>query len=81
MTGTPGTAGLDLEFVQDDHPFSAATGPVRSRHFQTPPFAQGKLARGTRAAILYLTVDLRRSSTSFVQHVCYHCQRGGLEPD
>ena len=39
-------AGVVLpEFVQDNHSMSAQTGTLRGLHYQSPPFAQGKLVR------------------------------------
>ena len=43
-------AGLDMEFVQDNHSFSTKQGTVRGLHFQAPPLAQGKLVRCGRVA-------------------------------
>jgi dTDP-4-dehydrorhamnose 3,5-epimerase len=62
-------AGIDLDFVQDNHAFSAERGTLRGLHFQSPPFAQHKLLRVTRGRVLDVAVDLRRSSPTFGQHV------------
>jgi dTDP-4-dehydrorhamnose 3,5-epimerase len=58
-------AGIDLTFIQDNHSYSAAKGVVRGLHYQLPPFAQDKLVRVTRGAILDVAVDIRKSSPNF----------------
>jgi len=63
-------AGLDFDFVQDNHSLSTAAGTIRGLHFQISPFAQGKLVRVTRGRVFDVVVDLRRSSATFGQHVC-----------
>jgi dTDP-4-dehydrorhamnose 3,5-epimerase len=62
-------AGIDIAFVQDNHAFSAEKGTVRGLHFQAPPFAQHKLVRVVRGAILDVAVDLRVGSPTYGRHV------------
>lgn len=62
-------AGIDLEFVQDNHSLSAAKGVLRGLHYQLPPFAQDKLIRVVRGAVFDVAVDLRRNSPTFGRHV------------
>lgn len=58
----------EVEFVQDNHSWSACCGTVRGLHFQLPPFAQAKLIRVGRGAILDVVVDLRSGSPSYGKH-------------
>ncbi len=62
-------AGLDLNFVQDNHSLSAEVGTLRGLHFQAPPFSQDKLVRVVRGVVLDIAVDLRKSSPTYGQHV------------
>ena len=59
----------DIEFVQDNHSFSAPIYTVRGLHFQTPPHAQGKLVRCTRGRILDVAVDARKGSPTYGKYV------------
>lgn len=63
-------AGIDINFVQDNHSFSALAGTVRGLHFQKPPKAQAKLVRCSRGRLLDVAVDLRSSSPTFGRSVC-----------
>jgi dTDP-4-dehydrorhamnose 3,5-epimerase len=56
-------AGLDAEFVQDNHSRSAR-GVLRGLHYQIE-HPQGKLVRVTAGAVFDVAVDMRKSSPRF----------------
>ena len=58
-------AGIDVDFLQDNHSMSAKRGVLRGLHFQKPPHTQEKLVRVVRGAVLDVIVDLRRKSPTF----------------
>lgn len=58
-------AGLDIDFVQDNHSLSHAKGTVRGLHYQAPPVAQAKLVRCGRGRLLDVAVDARRGSPTY----------------
>jgi dTDP-4-dehydrorhamnose 3,5-epimerase len=58
-------AGIDCDFVQDNHSYSARQGTVRGLHYQAPPHAQAKLVRVLRGSIIDIAVDARRKSLTF----------------
>jgi len=58
-------AGLDIEFVQDNHSLSAQPNTVRGLHYQSPPHAQAKLVRCGRGRLFDVAVDIRRGSPTF----------------
>ncbi len=57
------SAGLDAEFVQDNHSRSAR-GVLRGLHYQIE-HAQGKLVRVTVGDVFDVAVDMRKSSPAF----------------
>jgi len=64
-----GDLGVEIDFIQDNHAFSAAKGTIRGLHFQIPPQEQGKLVRVLRGAILDVVVDIRHGSPAFGQAI------------
>ncbi|NGN43824.1 dTDP-4-dehydrorhamnose 3,5-epimerase [Mesorhizobium sp. CGMCC 1.15528] len=64
-----GEHGVQLNFVQDNHSYSAAKGVLRGLHYQMPPYAQDKLVRVVKGAILDVAVDIRKGSPSFAKWV------------
>ena len=58
-------AGIDNNFVQDNHSLSAQKWTIRGLHYQAPPHAQAKLVRVLRGAILDVAIDVRKGSTTF----------------
>lgn len=60
-------AGLDAEFVQDNHSLSRR-GVLRGLHYQIRE-PQGKLVRVTSGEVFDVAVDLRRSSPTFGRSV------------
>lgn len=72
-------AGIDRDYVQDNHSMSAACGTLRGLHFQNHPHAQTKLVRCTRGRILDVAVDLRRGSPTYRQWVAVELSAAGQE--
>ncbi len=59
-------ADLEIDFVQDNESQSQK-GVLRGLHFQKPPYAQGKLVRVVKGAVLDVAVDLRPGSKTYGQ--------------
>ena len=57
-----------ITFVQDNESKSSY-GVMRGLHFQKPPYAQSKLVRCIKGAVLDVAVDLRKGSPTYGQHV------------
>ena len=62
-------------FVQDNESKSSF-GVLRGLHFQKPPFAQSKLVRVVKGAVLDVAVDIRTGSPTFGQHVSIELTEG-----
>ncbi|GAB6189636.1 dTDP-4-dehydrorhamnose 3,5-epimerase [Marinitoga arctica] len=57
--------GIKIDFVQDNHSYSANKGTLRGIHYQNYPMAQTKLIRCTKGKILDIAVDLRKGSPTY----------------
>lgn len=60
--------GIDNIFIQDNHSKSSK-GVLRGLHFQKGEFAQAKLVRVLKGAVLDIAVDLREDSQTFGKYV------------
>jgi len=77
-------AGINFDFVQDNHSLSAEAGVIRGLHFQKGEHAQTKLIRVVTGAVLEVIVDLRKGSPTYGKWESYilseHNQRQLLVP-
>lgn len=60
-------AGLDRNWVQENHSRSEQKEIIRGLHFQLPPFTETKMVRCINGAVLDVFVDLRKNSFTFGQ--------------
>ena len=61
--------GISVDFVQDNHSFSAEKGTLRGLHYQLNPMAQAKMLRVSRGAIFDVAVDIRHGSPTYAKWV------------
>jgi len=59
--------GESIDFVQDNHSISQK-GVLRGLHLQKGKYAQAKLVRVVKGAVMDVVVDLREDSTTFGKH-------------
>lgn len=57
--------GINNEWVQDNHSYSAEKGILRGLHYQLNPSCQAKIVRATRGTIFDVAVDIRKGSPNF----------------
>ena len=62
-------AGLDVEYVQDNHSMSEDIGTLRGLHFQAPPHAQTKIVRCGRGRLFDVAVDIRKGAPTYGQWI------------
>lgn len=64
-------AGININWVQDNHSLSREAATVRGLHFQSPPHAQAKLVRCGQGALFDVAVDIRSGAPTYGQWVGY----------
>lgn len=62
-------AGIEQDFIQDNHSYSAEAGTLRGLHYQLSPVAQTKLVRVLAGAIYDVAVDIRKNSPTYGEWV------------
>ncbi|BBE25626.1 dTDP-4-dehydrorhamnose 3,5-epimerase [Latilactobacillus curvatus] len=60
-------AGIDIDFIQDNHSLSTQASVLRGLHFQRGKAAQTKLIRVVTGAVLDVIVDVRAGSPTYKQ--------------
>lgn len=58
-------AGLERNWVQDNHAYSKNSNVIRGLHFQLPPHSETKLVRCICGEVLDVFVDIRLGSPTF----------------
>jgi len=61
--------GLNSNFVQANVSFNKKKGTLRGLHYQKDPYQEVKVVRCTRGAIYDLIIDLRPTSSSYMEWV------------
>ena len=64
-------AGIDINFVQDNHSLSAQPGVLRGLHFQVGKAAQAKLIRVVTGVVFDVIVDMRKGSPTYGEWESY----------
>lgn len=63
------TPEIECDFVQDNQSYSKEKGVLRGIHFQNGEYAQAKIVRVIRGAVLDVAVDLRKGSPTYKKWV------------
>lgn len=63
-----GQLGLANEGFVQDNEAKSNKGVLRGLHYQLPPYAQSKLVRVIKGAVLDVAVDIREGSATYGQH-------------
>ncbi len=72
-------AGIETDWVQDNHSMSKGAGTLRGLHYQAPPHAQAKLVRCTHGRIWDVAVDFRPNSPTYLQYYAIELSSNDLQ--
>jgi dTDP-4-dehydrorhamnose 3,5-epimerase len=61
--------GMDFQIIHENHCLSPEKCTIRGFHYQLPPHGQAKLIRVCQGKIIDVSIDLRKSPSTFGQHV------------
>lgn len=60
------SSGIDFKLVQTSMANNLKSGTIRGLHYQKPPFGEGKIVSCTSGAAMFVVVDLREDSLSYL---------------
>lgn len=61
--------GIDFAPVQENKAYSFKKGTIRGLHFQNEPYAQAKLVRCSKGAVMDYAIDMRKNSDTYLNWV------------
>lgn len=71
--------GIEANFCQDNHSFTALEGTLRGLHYQAYPKAQTKIVRCTKGRILDVAVDIREGSPTYKKWVAVELSEDNMK--
>lgn len=58
--------GINYEWVQMNHSYTASKGTIRGMHYQVPPYKEIKMVRCIRGMVYDVIIDIRKESPTFL---------------
>jgi len=67
------------DFVQFNHSITLHKGTIRGLHYQKSPKSEVKLIRCVRGEVFDVIVDIRRNSSTFLQHISIELSEDNMQ--